>query len=302
MLAIYNFCVILFVESLFPTKKMKRILTALLALTLLCSLSLPTFAAQTVAVKVDGKKVAWTDATPFIDENKRTLVPLRAVAEAMGMEVSWDEDTETATFEKTTTFATYELYTEVDFVVGDTTVYVYHARLFPSDWYMDTSYTVDMDTAPVLVGSRTYAPLRYLADSFDYAVSWDQRTFTASADLVEAVLYSEHHTSENKDAPLFVGLYPGSDFDSFYGLKVANVKVNGKTADFHVFTKDELASLNANYGTDFYSVAFTLKGNYEYGEYAVTWDSYFYNKDGSLSTTPESESFTWVYAASTATP
>lgn len=39
------------------------------------------------------------EASPFV-ENDRTLVPFRAVAEALGAKVDWREDTRTVTMEK----------------------------------------------------------------------------------------------------------------------------------------------------------------------------------------------------------
>ena len=38
-----------------------------------------------ISVTVSGRAVTWTDAAPFIDANSRTMVPLRAVADAMAM-------------------------------------------------------------------------------------------------------------------------------------------------------------------------------------------------------------------------
>ena len=35
-----------------------------------------------------------------------------------------------------------------------------------------------MDTAAVIVNSRTYAPIRYLAEFFGYKVDWDGKTKT----------------------------------------------------------------------------------------------------------------------------
>ena len=55
------------------------------------------FAAET-KVSVDGVPVVFTDAKPFVDENGRTMVPLRPIANAMGLEVAWDATTQTAAF------------------------------------------------------------------------------------------------------------------------------------------------------------------------------------------------------------
>ncbi len=106
-----------------------------------------------VNVTVNGAAVVWTDAAPFIDENSRTMVPLRAVAEALGLTVSWDRANREAVFTdgaKTLIFP-----------IGSST-----ARTGDGG-------TVQMDTAAVIVSDRTFAPVRYLAEYFGFTVGWD---------------------------------------------------------------------------------------------------------------------------------
>ena len=105
-----------------------------------------------IHVTVRGEIVQWTDAVPFIYENSRTMVPLRAVADAMGLTVGWDRTERIASFSdgaKT-----------LSFHIGDR-----EART-------ETGAVVPMDTAAVIVKDRTYAPVRYLAEYFGYAVDW----------------------------------------------------------------------------------------------------------------------------------
>lgn len=126
----------------------------------------PAAAPNSVSVTVNGNAVQWPDATPFIDENSRTMVPLRAVADAIGLDVSWDGNTKEASFargDKTITFP-----------IGSNT-----AR--GSD-----GTTVTMNTAAVVVSGRTYAPVRYLAEFFGYQVDWDGNTRTVIIKGAEA--------------------------------------------------------------------------------------------------------------------
>ena len=119
-----------------------------------------TPASSGISVTVGGKAVEWTDAKPFIDANSRTMVPLRAVADAMKLTVNWDSNVREASFSN-----------------GSKTIY------FPID---NTSArtsdggAVQMDTAAVIVNDRTYAPIRYLAEYFGYEVGWDAATQTVS--------------------------------------------------------------------------------------------------------------------------
>ena len=77
---------------------MKR--SFVLALLLCFVLAMPVIAAPDVLL--DGEPLYFTDAAPTI-VNGRTLIPLRAIFEAMGAEVSWDQNTNTATAIKANT-------------------------------------------------------------------------------------------------------------------------------------------------------------------------------------------------------
>ncbi len=141
---------------------MKKLMYALSAAILALSMGTTAFASD-IYVTVDGTPVTWTDAKPFIDENSRTLVPLRPIANALGLEVAWNDDTNTAAFT--------DGETTVEFAVGSNEC---HAFLNAYDMH---SY-LEMDTTPVIKDSRIFAPARYLAESFHYVVGWNQTTQT----------------------------------------------------------------------------------------------------------------------------
>ena len=103
---------------------MKRIMSLFTAAALVVGMSVPTLAAE-INVTVEGAPVTWTDAKPFIDENDRTLVPLRPIANALGLEVGWNDDTNTASFTDGETTA--------EFVVGSNE---YHCFLNDFDMHV----------------------------------------------------------------------------------------------------------------------------------------------------------------------
>ncbi|MBR2850833.1 MAG: copper amine oxidase N-terminal domain-containing protein [Anaerotignum sp.] len=139
---------------------MKRMISMITAALLAVGMSTTAFAAD-INVTVDGTPVAWTDAKPFIDENSRTLVPLRPIAKALGLEVAWNDDTNTASFTDGTT--------TVDFIVDSPEYRAY------MNGYNIYAYT-EMDTKAVIRDSRIFAPARYLAESFRYDVGWEDAT------------------------------------------------------------------------------------------------------------------------------
>ena len=116
------------------------------------------------------------DAPAFI-EGDRTLVPMRAIAEAFGLEVGWDEDTGTASIDG-----------KAQIVIGETEMTL-----------MDGStYTLDVPAATY--NDRTFLPLRALCEQvLGKQVYWDDHglivvsdtpySLTNEADIQEVVNY-----------------------------------------------------------------------------------------------------------------
>lgn len=91
------------------------------------------------------------DAAPYVDSAWRTMVPIRALAEAFDAEVIWNQDDETVTIN-------FDGDTQIVMTVGETT------------------YTVDgneatMDTEPVNAGDRVYVPIRFAAEGLGFSVT-----------------------------------------------------------------------------------------------------------------------------------
>lgn len=129
-----------------------------------------TYLESEINVELLGENVLWTDVVPFIDSNNRTMVPLRAVAEAMMLDVEWDAEKREAKFTRYDVDSEDSLYFPIDSK---------EARFeLTKDGELAESGTVQMDTEAVIVDSRTYAPIRYLAEYFGYTVDWDAATKT----------------------------------------------------------------------------------------------------------------------------
>ncbi|HRW12881.1 MAG TPA: copper amine oxidase N-terminal domain-containing protein [Syntrophomonas sp.] len=139
---------------------MKKKFAVLLCLAMFMTIfAAPALAADpTVSVVIDGQAVTFADQAPIID-NSRTLVPLRAIFEAMGATVSWDDATKTATGVK-----------------GDITVVVAIGSVSPTI----NGVVKTIDVPAKIVNSRTLAPLRFVCEAFGGTVSWDGATYTAS--------------------------------------------------------------------------------------------------------------------------
>ena len=97
---------------------------------------------------VNNEVITKEDAAPYI-ANDRTYVPFRALGEALGAEVVWDNDARTVTY----TLGNTEVVMTID----------------------ETTYTVNgeektMDVAPVVTGDRTYVPVRFVGDALGFKV------------------------------------------------------------------------------------------------------------------------------------
>jgi photosystem II stability/assembly factor-like uncharacterized protein len=101
------------------------------------------------------------DAAPVLGAGNRTLVPVRAVAEAMGGTVSWDPATRTASV--TVGSNTLEL------TLGSN-IALFHGAATPID--------SDPKVVPLIINGRTMLPLRFVVESLGAEVAYDQATKT----------------------------------------------------------------------------------------------------------------------------
>lgn len=104
---------------------------------------------------VEGKRVPVdaenSDTAPVI-ENSRTLLPIRAIMDAVGGESEWDEATKTVVCKYNGR--------EVVMSIGDTSANV-------------NGEESTLDTAPTIINDRTMLPLRFVAEAFGLSVDWD---------------------------------------------------------------------------------------------------------------------------------
>jgi hypothetical protein len=95
------------------------------------------------------------DVAPFIDaSSSRTLVPIRFVSEFLGGTVGWDAETRTVTID----FDKQNLH--IKFAIGEKTVYVNGEKK-------------TTEVAPLIRDSRTFVPLRFVAETMGFNVDWD---------------------------------------------------------------------------------------------------------------------------------
>ncbi len=139
---------------------MKRIFSLVLVLVMAFSfLGVVTASAEDVAIAViiDGVAVNF-DVPPQII-NDRTMVPVRAIFEALGASVEWNNETRTVTATKGETV--------VALVIDSNVIKV-----------NDTEKTIDVPA--MIVNERTLVPVRAISEAFECTVEWNQETYTVT--------------------------------------------------------------------------------------------------------------------------
>jgi hypothetical protein len=127
----------------------------MLVIVLVLSITPTALASSDVRVTLDGQQIVFDVPPQIIDD--RTMVPLRAIFEALGAEVDWNPATRTVTATRGDTVVVMQ--------VGNATITVDNAN-------------VVLDVPPMIVGDRTLVPARAVAESFGVDVEWNGATRT----------------------------------------------------------------------------------------------------------------------------
>lgn len=154
---------------------------------------------------IDGNNVT-KSASPIV-KNRRTLVPLRFIGEALGKEVLWNNDEKSVTVSDEN--ASFKLY--IDSKIIDN-----------NDGTLKFT-----DVAPCIVNRKTYLPLRAIAELMNIGVGYDKASSTVTIDS------SVFNPVE--DSTTIVGLMPN---------QTINTKMNFSFVTNKNFAKAKLLLLN----------------------------------------------------------
>lgn len=117
-------------------------------------------------IVVNGDRLYFPDAQPFIDSNGRTQTPARFIGEELGATVTWDGTAQKATFVK-----------------DSKKLILYIGK---KEYELDGK-VLQMDTAALLQEGRTFVPARYVAEAFGATVRWDSAVRTVYVDIAKVV-------------------------------------------------------------------------------------------------------------------
>lgn len=117
-----------------------------------------------IKIEINGKNVI-SDVAPFIN-NDRTLVPIRVISENLGYSVNWDNQTRKVTVKNNDK--------SIELTIGKKEVNI-------------NGTNSSIDVAPMIKNERTFVPLRFISESFDNDVNWDEDTRTVKINKKEKV-------------------------------------------------------------------------------------------------------------------
>ncbi len=139
-------------------KSLKKLLCGVLTAAMLTTAAvMPAAAEENITVKLNGTALSFD--TPPQTINDRTMVPLRAIFEALGASVDWNDDTQTVTSTKNGT--------TIQLTINSSTMYV-------------NGNAVTLDSPACMVNDRTLVPVRAIAEAYNTTVSWDEATQTVN--------------------------------------------------------------------------------------------------------------------------
>jgi len=144
----------------------KRIFAFLLVLFVFAPAFSAAAHANPVSVTIDGAAVTFPDASPAIIDG-RTLVPVRAVFEALGFAVQWNGETQTATISKD----------------GDIIIITIGSAVFTTNGAAHA-----LDVPAQIIGGSTMVPIRLPLESVGFAVDWVAATQTVTIETPAVLL------------------------------------------------------------------------------------------------------------------
>ena len=107
-----------------------------------------------IRVYLNGKEIIYENPPMLVQD--RTMVPLRATMEALGLSLDWrDQD---------------KRIEMLDFNANLLVLYIENTYAY------ENGRPVKLDVPPFIVESRTYVPLRFVAENFNVDVEYDEQT------------------------------------------------------------------------------------------------------------------------------
>lgn len=168
-----------------------------------------------ITVLLNEEKLSF-DVDPYI-KGGRTLVPFRAILEALGAEVIWNPTERSVTAKS----ESKEIYLKI----GDTATTVNGSKVL-------------IDVPAEITGSRTFVPLRFVSENLGASVLWNGTTRTVSIDykaisIVEPGTIVDPGDGEIPASSGAIGTFDNGDIK----IIINKVEFDSEKQKFHIYGK-----------------------------------------------------------------
>jgi len=136
---------------------MKKWIMILVSLLIILAMPIAAYANE-IRVTINGAAINFDGQPPVIIDG-RTLVPVRGVFEALGFDVSWNQQTRAATLQSS----------------DHTVIIIVDSAAFTTNGVFTT-----LDVPAQIINGRTMLPIRAVVESVGHSVGWDGATSTVT--------------------------------------------------------------------------------------------------------------------------
>jgi hypothetical protein len=224
----------------------KKITAAILGISILAG-SIVWASAADAAIHLNviqnGHKIKFPDTQPYIDENSRTMVPVRFISEQLGADVKWHEEN-----------------LRVDIALDGKNI----GLQIGSPIATVNNQKIELDTQVVMKDGRTCVPLRFVSEALGRNVRWDNeayaviitdKDFEQSGVKVDAwgrAIRTTNLPSNAADWPYILEDVPNRMYEmelreNTYLLGTFNAKETFKSPDYNRENLDKWADRIKNY-------------------------------------------------------
>ena len=147
-------------------------------------------------------KMILIEEIPYISESGRTMVPVRAVTESFGAEVSWNEENREVQIKRGEDVISLTIDSAVSLVNG---------------------VEMMLDSAPEIKGGRTFVPLRFIGEALGYNINYVASTKQIMIDDTKVLFKVGDAVVTMAELQAF--------YDIYWQISYANGKKSGATDD-----------------------------------------------------------------------
>lgn len=180
-------------------------------------------------IYINGKQLNFEEeenlGMPFIDENNRTLVPLRKPVEMSDNKVEWDNVNKQAKITSKGNDEQGELYVTVK--LGEKYLTKVYSKM------LNSPQLVEMDTKAVVKDARIYIPLRAVMEALGLNVKYNKETKTVSANYPstkDTKVWNGVQEIE-KDFPNFIQDMKKVEGNTAFLMKIDTIKLDNSLGE-----------------------------------------------------------------------